>query len=158
LFNSDYIQGGVKMKVIFLQDVKGQGKKGEIKEVSEGYARNFLIPKGYAQAATDGNLKVLAQQKANEAKKKERELLAAQEIKAKLEQIKVVIHSKLGENGRIFGSITSKQIAEELKKENIEVDKKKILLDEPLKTLGIHQVPVKLHPDVQGVITVHIQE
>ncbi|GAB6933792.1 50S ribosomal protein L9 [Calditerricola satsumensis] len=140
------------MKVIFLKDVKGQGKKGEVKNVSDGYARNYLIPRGLAVEATEGNLKTLEAQKRSEAKRKAQELAEAKALAEKLEKTTVTIAAKAGEGGRLFGAVTSKQIAEALAKQNLAVDKKKILLDEPIRALGTWRVPVKLHPDV----TVHL--
>ncbi|MFB9279302.1 50S ribosomal protein L9 [Cohnella cellulosilytica] len=146
------------MKVIFLQDVKGQGKKGEIKEVSEGYARNFLLPKGVVQIATEGAKKALDQQTASAQKKKDNEKKSAQELAARLSEMKVVIKAKAGEGGRLFGAITSKQISEALEKEKISVDKRKIELDDPIRMLGVTQVTVKLYPDVKGTLSVQVVE
>lgn len=146
------------MKVIFLKDAKGSGKKGELKEVSDGYARNFLIPKGIAKEATSGNVNDLNQQKAAEAFKKKQEEEAAKELGEKLKTLSVTIFSKAGDGGKLFGSITSKDIADRLKKEHsIEVDKRKILLDDHIKSLGIHTVPVKLHVNVTSEIKVEVK-
>ena len=109
------------MKVIFLQDVKGQGKKGEVKEVSEGYVRNFLLPKGLAKLASDGNLKTLELQSASEQKRKEKEKEDAQALAASLEAMTIVVKTKAGEGGRLFGAITSKQIAEALETKAIKL-------------------------------------
>lgn len=146
------------MKVIFLQDVKGKGKKGEVKEVSDGYARNFLILKGLAKEATTGNVKEVEAIKKNEKKKKEEELQEAKKLAKELEEVTITVTSKAGENGRLFGAVTSKQIADALKKEKIKIDKRKILLDEPIRTLGYTQVPVKLHHEVTGTFKVHVVE
>ncbi|WP_276356500.1 50S ribosomal protein L9 [Cohnella caldifontis] len=146
------------MKVIFLQDVKGQGKKGEIKEVSEGYARNFLIPKGLVQLATPGAAKTMEQIHAAADKKKEREKQDAIALAAKLSEMTVIIKAKAGEGGRLFGAITSKQIAEALEKQKIVVDKRKIELDEPIRTLGVTKVPLKLYPEVKGTLSVQVVE
>lgn len=147
------------MKVIFLQDVKGKGKKGQVKEVAEGYARNFLIPKGYAEPATRGNIKQLEQKQKNLQKKAEQEKAQAIQLKEKIESLKLEIPAKSGEGGRLFGSITSKQIADELKnKYKIQVDKRKIQLEEPIRSLGVTQVPMKLHPEVQAVLRVQVTE
>ena len=146
------------MKVIFLQDVKGHGKKGEIKDVAEGYARNYLIPRGLAQIATPGATKSVEQMNAAQAKRKEREKQEAMELAAKLAEMKVVIKAKAGEGGRLFGAITSKQIAEELEKMNVKIDKKKIELDEPIRTLGVTKVPLRLYPEVKGTLTVQVVE
>jgi large subunit ribosomal protein L9 len=146
------------MKVIFLQDVKGQGKKGEIKDVSEGYARNFLLPRGLVQIATAGATKSLEQIQAAEEKRKEREKQEAQALAARLSEMTIVIKAKAGEGGRLFGAITSKQIAETLEKQNIKIDKRKIELDEPIRSLGVTKVQLKLHPDVRGTLNVQVVE
>ncbi|WP_028594546.1 50S ribosomal protein L9 [Paenibacillus assamensis] len=146
------------MKVILLQDVKGQGKKGQVKEVSEGYALNFLIPRGLGRPATDGNLKTLEQQKKSEDKRKEQEKLDAEALAAKLGEMTVVIKTKAGEGGRLFGAITSKQIAEAMQKMDVKIDKRKIELAEPIRSLGYSNVTVKLHPEVRGTLKVHVTE
>jgi len=146
------------MKVIFLQDVKGQGKKGEIKEVSEGYARNFLLPKGVVQIATEGAKKTLNQQVASAQKKKDNEKKEAQELAARLSELTLVIKAKAGEGGRLFGAITSKQISEALEQQKISVDKRKIELEDPIRTLGVTKVTVKLYPDVKGTLSVQVVE
>jgi large subunit ribosomal protein L9 len=146
------------MKVIFLQDVKGQGKKGEIKEVSEGYARNFLLPKGVVQIATDGAKKSLDQQAASAQKKKENEKNEFKALAVKLSEMTVVIKAKAGEGGRLFGAITSKQIAEALEAQKISIDKRKIELDDPIRVLGVTKVTVKLYPDVKGTLNVQVVE
>ncbi|WP_435923191.1 50S ribosomal protein L9 [Paenibacillus sp. DYY-L-2] len=146
------------MKVIFLQDVKGQGKKGEIKNVSEGYAQNFLIPRGLVRPATDGNVKTLENQTAAEVKRKEKEKEEAIALGKKLEEMTVTLKAKAGEGGRLFGAITSKQVAEALEKAGVKIDKRKIDLHEPIRTLGVTQVPVKLHPEVKATFKVQVTE
>ncbi|MEF3309569.1 50S ribosomal protein L9 [Paenibacillus sp. GYB004] len=146
------------MKVIFLKDVKGQGKKGEIKDLSEGYIRNFLLPKGLAAIASEGNVKQLEHQKQSENKRKEKEKADAQELAAKLNEMTVVIKSKAGEGGRLFGSITSKQIAEELEKKGIHLDKRKIEMADAIRSLGTMTVKVKLYPDVAAQLRVQVTE
>lgn len=146
------------MKVIFLQDVKGQGKKGEIKNVSEGYAQNFLIPRGLVRPATDGNVKTLENQTAAEVKRKEQEKEEAIALGKKLEEMTVTLKAKAGEGGRLFGAITSKQVAEALEKAGVKIDKRKIDLHEPIRTLGVTQVPVKLHPEVKATFKVQVTE
>ncbi|OME87623.1 MULTISPECIES: 50S ribosomal protein L9 [Paenibacillus] len=146
------------MKVIFIKDMKGQGKKGEVKEVSEGYATNFLIPRGVARPATDGNMKTLEQQQASEEKRKAQEKGEAQALGKKLEEMTVVLKAKAGEGGRLFGAITSKQIAEALAGQKIKIDKRKIELSDPIRSLGVTQIPVKLHPDVKATLKVQITE
>ena len=146
------------MKVIFLQDVKGKGKKGEVKNVSDGYARNFLLPRGLATEATDGSMKQLKQQNKAEEKRKEEEKNKAEALAEKIEKLTLQIPAKSGEGGRLFGSITSKQIAEQLQEQKIKVDKRKIDLPEPIRALGVTQVPIKLHPEVTAAIKVHVTE
>jgi large subunit ribosomal protein L9 len=146
------------MKVIFLQDVKGQGKKGEIKELSEGYVRNFLLPKNLVKIASDGNVKTLDMQKAAEVKRKQQEKEDAIKLGEKLEQTIVQVKAKAGEGGRLFGAITSKQIAEALAKLGYKFDKRKIELDEPVRTLGTTQVPIKLHHEVKVSVKVQVVE
>ncbi|MCT2197380.1 50S ribosomal protein L9 [Paenibacillus sp. FSL K6-2441] len=146
------------MKVIFLQDVKGQGKKGEIKNVSEGYAQNFLIPRGLVRPATEGNVKTLEQQTAAEQKRKQKEKEEAIELGKKLEEMTVQLKAKAGEGGRLFGAITSKQVAEALEKAGVKLDKRKIEMHEPIRTLGVTQVPVKLHPEVKSTLKVQVTE
>jgi large subunit ribosomal protein L9 len=147
------------MKVIFLKDVKGQGKKGEVKEVSEGYARNFLIPQGAVQIATDGAKKTLDQMAASVQKKKDKEKEDAKELAARLSEMTVIIKAKAGDGGRLFGAITSKQIAETLESVNkISIDKRKIELNDPIRTLGTTKVTVKLYPDIKGTLNVQVVE
>ncbi len=146
------------MKVIFLQDVKGKGKKGEVKNVSEGYARNYLLPKNLAAEANAGNLKTLEVKKQGEEKRVQQKLDEAKAFKDELEKLTVEIKAKSGEGGRLFGAVTSKQIAETLKKMKKKVDKRKIELDEPIRSLGYTNVPIKLHQDVTATIRVHVVE
>lgn len=147
------------MKVIFIKDVKGQGKKGQIKEVSEGYASNFLLPRGMARPATEGNMKTLENQTAAELRRKEQEKEEAQKLGEKLSELALTLKAKAGEGGRLFGAITSKQIAEALTKQNgITIDKRKIELDEPIRHLGTTQVQVKLHTEVKAVLKVQVTE
>ncbi|MFC4778322.1 50S ribosomal protein L9 [Paenibacillus sp. GCM10023252] len=146
------------MKVILLKDVKGQGKKGDVKDLSEGYVRNFLLPQGLAKPASDGNLKTLEVQNASEQKRKEKEKEDAQALGKRLEEMTVVITTKAGEGGRLFGAVTSKQIAEALAAKGIKIDKRKIELEDPIRTLGVTQVPVKLHPEVKAKLNVQTAE
>ena len=149
------------MKVIFLADVKGKGKKGEIKEVPTGYAQNFLIKKNLAKEATSQSIGELkGKQKAEE--KAQAEILAeAQAIKAILDEDKtrVQFQEKVGPDGRTFGSITNKKIAEELQKQfGVKVDKRHIILDHPIRAIGLVEVPVKLHKEVTAEIKLTITE
>ncbi len=144
------------MKVIFLKDVKGQGKKGEIKNVSEGYGRNFLIPQGLAKPASDSNVKQLEHEKSVEQHKKDREKEQCEALAQKLAAMTIEIKTKAGEGGKLFGSITGKQIADELASRKIKIDKRKIGLDEPIRSLGVTEVPIKLHPQVKAMLKVHV--
>ncbi|ADM72680.1 50S ribosomal protein L9 [Paenibacillus peoriae] len=146
------------MKVIFIKDMKGQGKKGQIKEVSDGYAANFLLPRGVARPATEGNMKTLENQNAAEEKRKQEEKEEAQALGKKLEETTVQLKAKAGEGGRLFGAITSKQIAEAVAKTGIKLDKRKIELEEPIRTLGVTQMTVKLHPEVKATLKVQVTE
>lgn len=146
------------MKVIFLKDVKGQGKKGEVKELSEGYVRNFLIPRGLAAIASDGNVKQLEHQKQAETRRKEQEKAEAQAQAAKLKEMVVTIKTKAGEGGKLFGSITTKQIAEELEKKGIALDKRKIEMSDAIRSLGTTIVKIKLYPEVTAELRVQVTE
>ena len=147
------------MKVIFTEDVKGKGKKGQVKDVPDGYARNYLLKNNLAVPATKGNVKV---QEAKENKQHQLELQEvedAKNLRETLAGLTVEVKAKSGEGGRLFGSITSKQIADELKKShNIKIDKRKIELNEPIRALGYRDLEVKLHPEVIGKVKVHISE
>jgi large subunit ribosomal protein L9 len=143
------------MKVILKQDVKGLGKKEDMVNVSDGYARNFLFPRGLAAEATANNINEMNTKKAAEKSRKERELAQAKELAKKVAGITVVIKSKSGENGKLFGSITSKDISDKLKSDfGFDIDKKKIVLPEPIKALGTTEVEVKLYPEVSTKLTV----
>ncbi|MCA0993161.1 MULTISPECIES: 50S ribosomal protein L9 [Bacillales] len=146
------------MKVIFLEDVKGKGKKGEVKNVADGYARNHLLKNNLALEANNANMKTLKAKQRSDDKKAQEELDEAKALKEKIESLEVELETKSGEGGRLFGSITSKNIAEELKKHNIKVDKRKIELDEPIRSLGYTNVPLKLHHDVTATVKVHVVE
>ncbi|WP_137791307.1 50S ribosomal protein L9 [Bacillus sp. E(2018)] len=146
------------MRVIFLQDVKGKGKKGEVKNVSEGYARNFLFPKNLASEATSGAMATLQGQQKSEEKKQQAQLEEAEALKAKLAEMTVTIKTKTGEGGRVFGSVTSKQIADGLKEQGIKIDKRKIELAEPIKALGYTNVSIKVHQQVTATVKVHVTE
>lgn len=146
------------MKVIFLQDVKGQGKKGQVKEVSDGYARNFLLPRGLARVADDGAMKQLEFQNQADARRKDEEREEAEQLAEKLQTVTLEFKAKAGEGGRLFGSITSKQIGEKAAKHKLKIDRRKIVLDEPIRALGVTEVPVKLHPEVTGTIKINVVE
>lgn len=145
------------MKVILNQDVKGQGKKGQLVEVSDGYARNFLLPRNLAKEATKANLNVMQGQQESVEYRKKKELEEAQELAKRLEEVTVVMSAKAGENGKLFGSITTKDIAEALTMQHhIKLDKKKFSLPEGIKTLGITTVDIKLYPGVVGRVKVSV--
>ena len=147
------------MKVILLEDVKSLGKKGEIVDVSDGYARNFILPKKKGVEATSANLNTLKLQKANEERIAQENLEHAKALAKDLENASVEIKIKAGEGGKLFGSISSKEIAAAIKEQyQLEVDKKKIVLDEPIKELGEHSVKIKLHKDVAAQVTVKVLE
>ncbi|MGL5641381.1 MAG: 50S ribosomal protein L9 [Paraclostridium sp.] len=147
------------MKVILLKDIKGTGKKGDIKEVSDGYARNFLFPKKLAVQAGSTELKELNEKQKSQEIKEQRQHEAAVELGKKMEEMNVTIYSKAGDGGRLFGSITAKDIAAQIKKEhNIEVDKRKVMLDEPIRTLGSRFVEIKIHQKVVTKMRVDVKE
>ena len=147
------------MKVILLQDVKGSGKAGDVVKVSDGYARNLLIPKGFAIEANDKNMKALKKKKAEEEAQYQADKAAALEVKAQIEAKDFVIKTKGGENGKLFGSITSADIAEAVKEQSgADIDKKKIQLPNPIRALGTTEVSIKLHPKVTASLKVTVKE
>ncbi|HCY7236052.1 TPA: 50S ribosomal protein L9 [Staphylococcus aureus] len=147
------------MKVIFTQDVKGKGKKGEVKEVPVGYANNFLLKKNYAIEATPGNLKQLELQKKRAKQERQQEIEDAKALKETLSNIEVEVSAKTGEGGKLFGSVSTKQIAEALKAQHdIKIDKRKMDLPNGIHSLGYTNVPVKLDKEVEGTIRVHTVE
>ncbi|NLM25321.1 MAG: 50S ribosomal protein L9 [Firmicutes bacterium] len=147
------------MKVILEKDIKGLGKKGDIVTVKEGYGRNFLLPRGLAKEATEGNIKQVSLEKKAEKNKRQRELEAAQEIANRINGQKIQIATKVGEAGKLFGSITSQDIAERLKKQyKVEIDKRKIDLSEPIKNLGNYPVNIRIHSKVHANVIVQVVE
>lgn len=147
------------MKVILLQDVKSLGKKGEIVTVNDGYARNYILPKKIGVEANGKNLNDLKLQKGNQAKVAKENLEAAQKLAGQLKAGQVELAIKVGEGGKTFGSVSSKEIAQAVKEQmNLEIDKKKIQLKEAIKSLGTHNVPVKLHPEVTAELKVVVKE
>jgi len=147
------------MQVVLLEDVKSLGKKGQIVNVNDGYARNFILKKNLGVEATAKNLNDLKLQKANAEKIAAEQLAAAKELAEKLEGMSVPLSMKAGEGGKAFGSVSGKEIAAAAKEQlNLEIDKKKLVLPEAIKTFGTHEVPVKLHKDVTGKLTVKVVE
>lgn len=147
------------MKVVFLKDVKGKGKKGEVKNVADGYAQNFLIKNGYAAEANAQAMSQLQGQKKLEEKNAAAELAEAQALKEKLETLTVELKAKSGDGGRLFGSVSTKQIAEALQKvHGIKIDKRKMTLPDGIRALGFTNVPVKLHHEVSATLKVQVTE
>jgi large subunit ribosomal protein L9 len=147
------------MRVIFLKDVKGKGKKGEVKNVADGYAHNFLLKNNLAKEADQAAISQLAGQKKKEEKEAAQELEDAKGLKEKLESLTIELKAKSGEGGRLFGSITTKQVATALEKNHgIKLDKRKMELDDAIRALGYTNIPVKLHPDVTATLKVHVTE
>ena len=147
------------MKVILLQDVKGQGKKGDIVNVSDGYARNMLLPKKLGVEATPKNMNDLKLQKAHDAKLAQEALDAAKALAVKVNEGTITVAIKAGEGGKLFGSVSAKEISEAAKAQlGLDIDKKKIQMDGPIKTLGATEVTVKLHPQVSANLKVKVEE
>lgn len=146
------------MRVILKREVRGLGRPGEVKDVADGYAQNFLLPKGLATLATAGEMKHLAQERHADQLKKDRAHSDAEELAARLGTITLIFTLKAGEQGKTFGSVTNKDIAEALRREHkIDVDRAKIHLPEPVKTLGAHSVEIRLLPDVRAKVTVAVE-
>jgi large subunit ribosomal protein L9 len=146
------------MKVILIQDVKGLGKKDAAVEVNDGYARNFLLPRGLALEANATNMNLLNNKKSSEARKKDQEIAVAKELCEKINSIELIIKTKTGENGRLFGSITSKDVGEKLKASHgIDIDKKKIELSETIKTVGLYSLDVKLYTGISAKLKVKVE-
>ena len=147
------------MKVILLEDVKSLGKKGQIVNVSDGYARNMILPKKLGVEATSKNLNDLKLRKANEEKVAQENVDAAKAFAEELSTKEVILTLKVGEGGRTFGSVSSKEISEAAKKQlNLDIDKKKLQLENPIRNLGVTNVPVRLHPKVTGSLKVWVKE
>ena len=147
------------MKIILLEDVKSLGKKGDIVDVSDGYARNFVLPRRLGVEANNKNMNDLKLQKANEEKIAREQLEAAKAFAAEMETKEVVVYIKAGEGGRTFGSVSSKEIAAAAKEQcGMEIDKKKIQLPEAIKSLGVYEAAVKLHPKVTARLKVKVKE
>jgi large subunit ribosomal protein L9 len=147
------------MKVILTEDVRGTGKKGDQVTVKDGYGRNFLLPKGLAVAAMEGNVKRLESVIKSLQNKKTRELKTAEDLKAKLEEVSLVIKMKAGDDGKLFGSVTHKDVAEAIKKvAGIEIDKKLIRIEEPIKMTGTYTVEVHLTQDVNAGVKIEVEK
>ena len=146
------------MKVIFLKDLKGQGKKDEIKEVKDGYAENFLIAKGYAVKLTEQSLSKFNRDKAKEKDLDDKNREEALKIKEKIEKEELIFKVKTGEADKVFGSISPKQIKEELDKKGYSIDKKDILLDHPIQSLGYHDIKIILYKEVIATIKVKLEK
>jgi len=147
------------VKVVLLKDVKSLGKKDDIVNVSDGYARNYLIPKDLAIEATSGKLKEIHSKKKASESKKAREFEEAKELAKRINQLEVIIKTKAGSSGKLFGSITNKDISDIIKERyKIEIDKKKIVLNEQIKALGEHEIEIKVYPEVISKITVKVVE
>lgn len=147
------------MKVILLDDVKPLGKKGETVTINDGYARNYILPKRLGIEATNKNLNELKLQKANEERLAKAKLDEAKALAAKIEEQEIVLTVKVGESGKIFGSISSKEIAEAAKQQiALDIDKKKLQLPSPIKTVGTHTIPFKIHPKVTASLKVIVKE
>ncbi len=145
------------MKVIFIKDVPGQGKKGEIKEVKAGYGQNYLIKNGYAVLATKAGFERLEQEKRELEKIEIEELKKAKELKKELEKVKLIFYVKTGEQNKVFGSISPKQIAMKLKDQGFEIDRKKIIIKKQLSTLGSHSILIEIHKQVIATIKVSLE-
>ena len=144
------------MEVIFIKDLKNQGKKGQIKNVKDGYAENFLIKKGYAVMKTKENLTKLEHEQKNKAAQDEANKKAAQDLKAKLDKVIIEFKVKTGEGDKVFGSISVKQIKDELQKQNYKIDKSQIEMSSSIASLGFHNVDIKLYPGIIATIKVHL--
>ncbi|MBR3280641.1 MAG: 50S ribosomal protein L9 [Clostridia bacterium] len=146
------------MKVILLQDIKSVGKKGQVLDASDGYARNFLLPKKMAVIADAANMNALKTKQEANKYKKDMSMAAAKELKEKMKDFELIFKIKAGDNGKIFGSVTSKDIADELnKKYFVEVDKKKVMLDDAIKNLGTYNVEIKLFEGISGTLKVSVE-
>ena len=146
------------MRVILKREVRGLGRPGDVKDVADGYAQNFLLPRGLAIEATAGELKHLAQERQADRAKKDRAHGDAEELATRLASLRLVFRLKAGEQGKTFGSVTNKDVAESLKRDHgIEIDRTKIVLAEPLKTLGSHEIEIRLLPDVRAKVAVAVE-
>jgi large subunit ribosomal protein L9 len=146
------------MKVILMQDFEQLGYEGDIVDVARGYARNYLIPKGFATEASNANLKALEMRKGKILAKRTKDKEEAERVREKISEITVTVRAKAGEEGKLYGSVTSRDIAQQLDAQGVEVDRRKIIIDEAIRSLGEYEVPVKLHPEVVATIKVVVEE
>ncbi len=146
------------MKVILKEDVERLGRKGDIVTVKDGYARNYLIPRGLALPVTRGNLRMIEEEKRRLLRQREKEARTAQELAEKLSQLELEIYKKAGENDVLYGSVTTQDLAEALREKGFEVDKKDIMLEEPIKRLGVHYFEVRVHHDVKARVRVVVKK
>ena len=146
------------MKVILLEDIENVGKKGEIIKVKDGFARNYLIPKGVAIKVTKSNLKMIEERRKKLEKEREKEIKTVEDLKNRIESLSLIIKKKAGEEDTLFGSVTSSDIEEALKAEGIEIDKKNILLHEHIKKLGEYEIEVRIHPSVKAVVKINVEK
>jgi len=144
------------MKIILKKDLDNLGTAGEIVETKRGYARNFLIPKGYAVEASAANMKVYEQEQRAQERKLEKEIQEANELAEKLNKVSITTTIQVGDEDKVFGAITNQNIAELLAEKGFEIDRKKIILDEPLKALGVFEIPIKLHTHVEAKVKVWV--
>ena len=144
------------MEVILREDIERVGSRGQVVKVADGYARNFLLPKRLAVAATDANRKIVEQERQAHLRREAKQKSEAEDLSKLLTGVTVIIAQKAGENGQLFGSVTSKDVADALAQKNFTIDRRKVLLDEPIKQLGEFKVPVRLHRDVTAEVTVQV--
>lgn len=144
------------MKVILIDEIRGLGSRGDVVQVKDGYARNFLLPKKLAREATPGNLKAVEQERKKWALLSDQEKTVAQKVAEEISGMKVEIHKRVGETGTLFGSVTSNEIADALEEKGVKVEKRRIELSHPIKSLGVHEVDIRLHRDVSAHIQVEV--
>ena len=146
------------MKIILREDVERLGRKGDIVTVKDGYARNYLIPRGLALPVTRGNIRMIEEEKRRLLRQREKEAKTAQELADKLSQMELEIYKKAGENDVLYGSVTAAELAEALKEKGFEIDRKNIILEEPIKRLGVHYFEVRVHHDVKARVRVVVKK
>ena len=144
------------MKILLREDYKGLGEAGAVVKVKDGFARNFLIPQGVAFIATEQNKKRYENDLKQQSRRLERDKIQAEELSKKLENVSCTISVQVGEEDKLFGSVTSQNIADVLEEQGFKIDKRKILLEEPIKALGIYSIPIKLHPEVEAAVKVWV--